>query len=651
MAEWKRCYGCMTQEEDWDGQGFCPCCGFRREDYQAGINVLPLGTELLRGRYVVGKKISRGGFGITYIGWDTELEHKVAIKEYYPSELVDRDTTLSNNVTIQDKQELVERERKNFLEEAKILYSLSSCRGIVHIENIIGDENGTSYIIMELLEGLTLKEYRDRKPNNQMSLKETLQIMEPVIKSLQEVHKKGLIHRDISPDNIMLCNNQEVKLLDFGAARQQDRTQFTTIMKVEFAPPEQRFRKPGEDERSRSLKQQGPWTDVYALCATIYYLVAGKAAETSQARICHMLEVGEDMLVPLSHWNDEVDEYMDNVIQKGMAMKIGNRYQSMEELYRALYEPKIEKKIETAGGYRSTEKVSEGIQEEIRGTEFVRQPEITGKPVAPVGRQKEQKSFERQKRKKSYVIPVLVIACTIGIGLLVGGVFFMRNSADKPAADRNDAKAPVETLAMETKAPAVYQMVSVVGLGKKEAAGKLEKIASDGLKISYKEKNSSQTARGKVISQSVDPGTEWKEGEKIQVVLVLSRGEKLYKVPKVIRDSEGKARKKLKKAKMKVSVVREYSSSYEKGRVIRQSVSAGKKVKKAKAVTIAISKGAKPVVTQSSTASENNVTQRSSTGYQSSNSRSKSSSTTGKSSGSSNTQKKKNTSKKAIPPM
>lgn len=198
--------------------------------------------------------------------------------------------------------------------------------------------NDTSYLIMELLEGVTLKQYRDEHRNQQLDPKEALELMKPVIRSMQEVHKMGLLHRDISPDNIMLCNDLEVKLLDFGAARSQDSTQFTTIMKTEFSPPEQRYRKPGEGERSKALKQQGPWTDVYAVCATLYYLIAGKAAQSSQGRVCSLLETGEDSLTPLSVWNEDVTPELERAVSHGMVLKIQKRTASMEELYRDLYE-------------------------------------------------------------------------------------------------------------------------------------------------------------------------------------------------------------------------------------------------------------------------------------------------------------------------
>ena len=184
----KRCYNCMRILEEEKHQEICPWCGFEEKKYIAGGQCLPPGTTLLNGRYLIGRKLSQGGFGITYIGWDNALEHKVAVKEYYPSEFVERDTTKSYSVSVRKQSDLVSRERDNFVKEARILYSLSSCPGIVHIENIIENENDTSYLIMELLEGVTLKQYRDEHRNQQLDPKEALELMKPVIRSMQEVH-------------------------------------------------------------------------------------------------------------------------------------------------------------------------------------------------------------------------------------------------------------------------------------------------------------------------------------------------------------------------------------------------------------------------------------------------------------------------------
>ena len=536
MKDWKRCYGCMNPLETENDQKACPVCGFLHSQYNVGCHILPLGTQLLGGRYVIGRKIGAGGFGITYIGWDTALEHKVAVKEYYPTDFVDRDTTKSYSVSVRDKEELVQRERNHFLEEAKMLYSLSGNEGIVHIENIIEQENDTSYIIMEFLEGITLKNYCHQQPDHKMTPEAVLKVMEPVVRCMEEVHEKGFLHRDISPDNIMLCENGAVKLLDFGAARRQDRTQFTTIVKAEFSPPEQRYRKPGQTERSKGLKQQGPWTDVYALCATMYYLLAGRAAQTAQGRAYDMLEKGEDSLIPVSHWNQMVSPELSRIIQKGMSMKGSNRYQSMKELYHALYEGEIRKK-ET------------GMWKWL-----------------PAGL-------------------ILVILC-VGVAAALMHRGNMQNTSNMETA------SPVKTTA-----PRRYTMVSVTRMKKKAAIAAIRKIGLPGLTVKCKGKYSQKVPRGKVISQNIKQGTEWDEKEEVKVILYLSKGPRSYEVPDVTGKEEADAKDRLSRKNWRVHIVREYHDTISKGQVIDQNPAGGSRLKKRQTVTLVVSLGKKEIKT------------------------------------------------------
>ena len=548
----KRCYNCMRILEEEKHQEICPWCGFEEKKYIAGGQCLPPGTTLLNGRYLIGRKLSQGGFGITYIGWDNALEHKVAVKEYYPSEFVERDTTKSYSVSVRKQSDLVSRERDNFVKEARILYSLSSCPGIVHIENIIENENDTSYLIMELLEGVTLKQYRDEHRNQQLDPKEALELMKPVIRSMQEVHKMGLLHRDISPDNIMLCNDLEVKLLDFGAARSQDSTQFTTIMKTEFSPPEQRYRKPGEGERSKALKQQGPWTDVYAVCATLYYLIAGKAAQSSQGRVCSLLETGEDSLTPLSVWNEDVTPELERAVSHGMVLKIQKRTASMEELYRDLYE-------------------------------------------CPQNGTTEEAVEEKAHRWKWMAGIFLAGLCMVGI--VLAGIY-MRSSKTSVAGKLEEIRKekPVETIKSKSK---TYRMIRVEGMKRKEAAGALQQLADSSLEIIWKRKYSSTVKKGEILSQSIAPGTEWEAGSLGKLTIYVSRGRKYCRVPVVRGEAEQEARRLLKKAKLRICVMKEYHETVPEGLVVEQSVKAGRRVKKNTKITVIVSKGSNPAAGQS----------------------------------------------------
>lgn len=227
---------------------------------------LPIGT-VLNGQYEIRKVIGEGGFGITYLCYDSYLKINVAIKEYFPAQYATRNTLLGNtNITVisGDCERLFDKGLKDYEYEANRLSKFSNLKGIVSVMNFFF-ENNTAYMVMEYIEGITLKEYL-QKNGEKISWQLVLEMMYPVIKSLQAVHKAGIIHRDISPDNIMVDNNGKITIIDFGASRYSEDDKTKTIMlKKGYAPPEQYYKN----------GNQGPWTDVYAICATMYRMITG----------------------------------------------------------------------------------------------------------------------------------------------------------------------------------------------------------------------------------------------------------------------------------------------------------------------------------------------------------------------------------------
>ena len=273
-----RCINCMKQM---DGKAaHCPYCGFGQKGETSPFGLKP-GT-ILRGRYLVGRVLGQGGFGLTYVGYDLTLEIKTAIKEYFPSGLATRNSTVSNQVhrnTTQLDQQSWQAGCESFLKEARRMAKIDSLPGIVRVRDTF-PENQTAYIVMDFIEGETLKQKLSK--TGPMKYSECVRLLRPLMESLDKVHKQGLIHRDISPDNIMVQPDGSVCLLDFGAAKditfQNAASQ--QIAKKGFSPPEQ-YREKGSI---------GPWTDVYALCATIYYCVTGKMVPDAMDRI-----YGEDL--------------------------------------------------------------------------------------------------------------------------------------------------------------------------------------------------------------------------------------------------------------------------------------------------------------------------------------------------------------------
>lgn len=280
--------------------------------------------NILNKKYRIEKTLGEGGFGITYLAVDTLLELPVAIKEYYPAGYVTRETAAGNTVMpfSGEKRELYEEGKQKFIKEARAMGKLAGQRGIVAVRDYF-EENNTAYIVMEYLSGITLKTYL-KQNEGVLSPQETLQLIKPVVKSLALVHAQGLIHRDISPDNIMVLAENQVKLLDFGASRSvsiNGEKSLSVLLKPGYAP----------EEQYRTRGEQGPWSDIYALCATCYRCITGHVPIEAMERM------REDGLKPPSALGIPMDKDVERALMRGLAVFKENRIQDARELYTAWY--------------------------------------------------------------------------------------------------------------------------------------------------------------------------------------------------------------------------------------------------------------------------------------------------------------------------
>lgn len=295
----------------------CGSCGYDNGAVQNTSAPYHLrGGTILHGRYLIGSVIGEGGFGITYIGLDTTLSKRVAVKEYYPSGVVNRTASVSETVLItQGKEGFFKKGEERFLDEAKNVAAFSDEEGIVDVHDYF-QENGTAYIVMEYLDGETLKDYVLHY--GCFDPQTLIQLMLPIMRSLGYMHSKGIIHRDISPDNIMYTKRGKLKLMDFGSARYftNEERKMSVILKQGFAPEEQ-YRQNGN---------QGPHTDVYALCATIYACITGRVPVGSLDRLV------SDTLVPPSQLGISIDPQQERALMHGLAVSAVNRTRDMETL-------------------------------------------------------------------------------------------------------------------------------------------------------------------------------------------------------------------------------------------------------------------------------------------------------------------------------
>ena len=308
----KRCFNCMKEyEEQYE---VCPHCGYVDGSPPAEAYHLAPG-EILNHKYIVGTAIDSGGFGIIYRAWDAQMEQVVAIKEYFPNGVVSRVPGQNDVIVYSGKnREVFRKGVDRFLVEARNMAEFSQ-PDIVALYDYF-EENNTAYIVMEYLDGVSFKEYLKER-GGRIPSGEVVDI------TLHEIHSHHIIHRDISPDNVFLCSNHRVKVIDFGAARfssGEESSNFSTIVKPGYAPAEQ----------YRTKSRQGPFTDLYALGACMYQAATGEKPQESLARAMH------DDLRPPKELNPEVPEYLSDIIMKAMAMDEDERFQSSEEFMKAL---------------------------------------------------------------------------------------------------------------------------------------------------------------------------------------------------------------------------------------------------------------------------------------------------------------------------
>ena len=313
------CFSCFQHT---GGLNPCPHCGADAAHIQVSPQHIAPGT-ILNQNYLIGKALGQGGFGITYIGWDLNAWRIVAVKEYYPSGLVTRERGLYVAPVDEEARIKLKKGVNQFFKEALILGNFSSHPNIVNVLHFFR-QNNTAYIVMEYINGKSLKDYLQARGGS-ISFTEAMQILCPIMLALDDLHHTGLLHRDISPDNIYLTVDGHAKLLDFGAARfsiGEETQNAASVIKPGYAPLEQ---------YSGSGIEQGSWTDVYAMGATFYRALTGKVPTAAADRA-----IGRALQSP-RELGVNIPEPADKAIMHAMNMKPEERYVSMR-----LFEQDIE---------------------------------------------------------------------------------------------------------------------------------------------------------------------------------------------------------------------------------------------------------------------------------------------------------------------
>ena len=413
----KLCPGCMQHLKD--SNTTCPHCGYPEKRLTVKDS-LPI-FSILAGKYLLGAPLGKGGFGITYIAMHLPDEKIVAIKEFFPANLAVRDTDNETVVPADDTKAVYYRTgMKSFSEEGRILYLLSDIEHVVHVAEQI-QANNTTYLVMEYVPGISLKKYM-KQQQKLFSEQETLTLMQPILLALQAMHQKGILHRDISPENLMLSPNNTLTLIDFGAARtfsRSDDDNLTVILKRGYAP----------EEQYHSNSRQGPWTDLYAVCAVMYQMLTGILPQEASAR------AEEDHLTPISRIEGlSLSPSTCSALEKGLQMDPMERYPDIGALMKVLYPAKKEAAREITD---NSPKETQEMDASEKNAELSKQSESANAPSSinththtydqvsapvPDSTVSEKEPPKKKSRKRRYIAIGLIAA--LCFDLVFGGPLF-----------------------------------------------------------------------------------------------------------------------------------------------------------------------------------------------------------------------------------
>lgn len=310
------CMNCFEVKGEYE---VCCHCGYAEGTPPEQPHYLKPGT-ILKGHFIVGTAIGAGGFGITYKAYDTTLGVIVAIKEFFPVGLVNRSPGKKDvGLLSGDKETQYNAQIKRFLMEAQSIAQFGKARDIVNVFDYF-EENNTAYIVMEYIDGVLLKDYLEKQ--GALPVKTAFTIIEPVIDAVKKIHASGIVHRDISPDNIFISGEDSVKVFDFGAAILNDDSTMAVekVIKVGYSAPEQ----------YRDNSGQGYFTDIYSIGAILYQMITGQKPIESTER-----EYKDELKSPLE-LGFNIEANLDRAIMEALAVQPDLRFQGIQQFEDAI---------------------------------------------------------------------------------------------------------------------------------------------------------------------------------------------------------------------------------------------------------------------------------------------------------------------------
>ena len=563
------CMGCMNELDE---NGICHYCSYTNDSPYLQSYLAP--RTVLDNRYIVGKILSYNGEGASYICYDTVANAKVVVREYIPDTLCEREHGSNNIMVDSDCLAKYKTFMSEFVDMNRILSRMRNLEHIVSVEDIFY-ENNTAYVIFDYVEGVSLKKFLQSNKGF-LTWEQVKKLFVPMFTTLSIIHNAGIIHRGISPENIIVTTNGELKLTGFSISSiRTANTGLSTEFYSGYTAPEQ----------YSCLEWQGAWTDVYAISAVTYRILTGIMPLDASTRIYN------DTMPEAAKVNPRVPVHVSKVLAKAVRVKGNERIQSITELVSALFEPHHQ--FEHQKGATQTIPV-----------------------IKPSNSGNNQTEKEEKKNNAGVIVAgIIILALILGLGIFLIYQLLFADADDNSSSSLSDSSSIAESSIAEsseiqtstTKEESVYGYGSIMpNLIDMRYETAVRQLGND-FNIRPEYFYSDEIEKGIITEQSIPAGSDYDPERKNELVIKVSKGSELVEVPSYSGLSEKDYLSVLDSMEIKYSIEKDYSSAVSAGYVISTSISPGEKIniKEGEVLTIMISKGVyqPPVTTQQTTVS------------------------------------------------
>ncbi len=496
------CMSCMREIGE---EKQCPFCGFHADSPQIAP-YLPIRSTIAN-RYLVGKLIDYNGDGASYMGWDLSAKSPVVIREFMPDAIASREQNKLEVTVNPGKEDVYSDCLQSFTELWRKLLRLTGLSALIEVTDII-EENNTAYAIEEYVEGITLREYLLRTPTGYISWEKARPLFMPVLSTLGNLHTSGIIHRGISPTNLIIGPDGKLRISGFSISEiRTSKSELNSQLFTGYAAIEQ----------CGFEGQQGPWTDIYAFAAVLYRALIGTDPIDSTQRVTN------DRLMIPGKFAEQLPAYVINGLINALQIYPEDRTKNVEQ-WRA------ELSAAPSASFSLDDEATAVLPRESSKT-----------PVSFLDGDDEEKYIPKNKKSsannntKTIVIIsaiVIVLAVIIGIFALGGNKSDNDKTTEPVLTEDTDGTIPVPSLI-----GAVYEL-------RKNSYGDLFKF-----ELVYE--NSDEYEKGLIISQYPESGERIKKGSAIRVVV--SKGPKSIKLINVVGLTFDEAKAKLEEIGFRVS--------------------------------------------------------------------------------------------------